>query len=281
MKIALLRRRGLGLTSCKAIINNSKHKIDLIRSDKIPPTKYDLLVRWGTRASVDSKRVLNKAGRIADINNKLLTRIRLQENDLSVPKTWLNPNSVDRFPVIVRPQRHSQGKKLYLCRNRVELMIRCSKMSNFYISEYIDKDKEFGVFIFNNRVWSVIEKTPKTEEGRSSIAWNVAAGTHSFENNRWSDWNPEMCIEALKAAKQMNIDFTRVDVIQKGDKFYILELNSAHSLTSEYRQKTFTRCLDWYIENGPVENEIDFEKVGTYKSFIHPALRKNNKKINL
>lgn len=284
MKIRILRRRGLGNTSTKAIKQYSNNDIEIIRNDAEIPQDTDLLIRWGCRSHFPSKRCLNKSQAISEVNNKYTSRKRLQEAGISVPKLVTTEDDIN-FPVIVRPEFHSQGKLLYFCNSRNEIQEAVneliSKGKGSYVSEYIKKDQEFGVFIFNNRITSVIEKTPKSEEAKESIAWNVAQGTHKFENVRWSEWPINVCIEALKAFKEFSLDFGRVDVIVKDNVPYILEINSAHSLTSEYRQQTFAKCVDYYVENGSVINDINFEEVASYKSIIHPVLRINKLGKNL
>jgi len=285
MKIVILRRRGLGNTSTIGIKSNSNNNIEITRNDKEIPQDTDLLIRWGCTSQFPSKKTLNKAEGIKAINNKYLSRKILQEAGVSVPKLYEDIEAVDTFPVIVRPEYHAQGKILYYCNNQGELFDAEYHISNLgkdvYISEYIKKDREFGVFIFNNRIWSVIEKVPKIEGANNEIAWNVAQGTHRFQNVKWSEWPIEICKEALDAVKCFNIDFCRVDIIVKDNKPYILELNSAHSLTSNYRQEAFAKCLDYFIENGSVKNELELDNLTSYKGLIHPALRINKKLINL
>lgn len=274
-KIVILRRRKLGITSCKEIKKFSKYKdsIQVIRNDKKIPTDTDLLIRWGTTSQFPSKRTLNKAESIRNIGNKYKSRLMLQEAGVSVPTLYENLDEIV-YPVIAREHYHSQGKKLFLCNNRQELNKALDELNTYYISEYIPKEKEFGVFIFDNRVTCVIEKVKKNEED-DGVAWNVSQGNYAFEYLNWSDWSIKICKEALRAAKPFNIDFCRVDIMVKDGIPYVLELNSAHSLTSEYRQEVFAKALDYYIENGKVKNELDLEEPMSYKTLIHPALRLN------
>lgn len=285
MNIVLLRRKKLGHTSCKGISEFSKNNVKVIRNDKELIKDPDVLIRWGCTSQYAAKKTINKTEAIHLVNNKLETRKVLLKNNISTPvlvDNLYDPNQVVNYPIIIRPIKHSQGKNLYFCLNHSEAMKALNKINGeFYASEYIAKDREFGVFVFHNRVTSVIEKVPKTEGANKSIAWNVAQGTHSFENVPWSEWKMNICFLALKAMKAVGLDFGRVDIITKGDSSYVLEINSAHSLTSEYRQEVFAKCLDYFVENGVPKKEINFDNVGTYKSIIHPALRVNKQGINL
>lgn len=281
MKIAILRRKRLGNTSCHAIKNNSKYQIDVIRNDHIPSEKYDVLVRWGTTSNFSSEKTLNKTPSIQLANNKAKSRQVMVDSGVNCPKM----GSQAGFPCIVRPEHHSQGRRLYLCKNQTELNNAIAKINKFgknhYVSEYITKDEEWGVFVFQGRVTSMIKKVPKTQEAKKAIAWNVAQGTHAFENVNWDGWNLPVAIEGLKAIECIGLDFGRADIIVKNGVPYVLEVNSAHSLTSEYRQEIFAKCLDYYIEKGAPQNKLDLTNIKSYRSIIHPALRVNTQAINL
>lgn len=282
-KIILLRRKRLGATSAKGIQQFSLNNIEIVRNDKQIPENADLLIRWGCTSRVSSKNTLNKVDSIHAVNNKIESRIKMEENGVSTPRVFKS-SAEATYPCIMRPTKHSQGRNLWLCKNQADILRfknkNIVKKIGYYLSEYIQKEREFGVFVFNNRITSVIEKVGKNDEANKSIAWNVAQGTHSFQNINWTDWPIDVCVESLKAVKLFNLDFGRVDVIYKESRPYVLEINSAHSLTSPYRQEVFAKCVDYLIENGKVQNEIDFDKVKTYKSIIHPALRPNNNKVN-
>ena len=285
-KIIILRRKGLGNTSTKAIKAFSKHEIEIIRNDRVIPQDTDLLIRWGCTSQFPAVKTLNKASAISTIGNKFKSRKILKEAGVTIPALYEDVQNDDiTYPVIVRPHHHSQGKQLWKCDDKKSLLARLKvlrqKGTKYYVSEYVKKDAEFGVFIFDGRVTSVIEKVAKGPNANDEVAWNVSQGTHAFQNVKWGDWDMKVCKISLDATACFDATFCRVDVIVKDGVPYILELNSAHSLTSEYRQKIFANCLDYYIENGPVKNELDFENVFTYKSIIHPAIRLNMKGKNL
>jgi glutathione synthase/RimK-type ligase-like ATP-grasp enzyme len=286
MNVTILRRRKLGHTSCMSIKQYSTKDVKVLRNDNIPNGfKPDLLVRWGCTSELDSEKTLNKAKAIQLANDKLECRKLFIEKGIQTPKLYSSMLDT-QYPCVVRPVNHSQGRHFYHCENIVELTQAINKLTglgkSFYISEYIPKEREFGVFVFNNRVTSMIEKVPKNEDAKEAYAWNVAQGTHSFENIKWDDWNIPVAKVALKAIQSVGLDFGRVDVIVSSEGIpYVLEVNSAHSLTSEYRQQVFAKCLDYYIEKGSVEKEINWENVASFKSIIHPALRVNAQGLNL
>jgi predicted ATP-grasp superfamily ATP-dependent carboligase len=279
MKVGILRRQKLGNTSCREISKKSQHEIKIIRNDKINPSeKFDLIVRWGTTSDINSDNFLNHTDAIRSVNNKVGCRTKMLDAGISCPQI----NNID-YPFILRPTLHSQGKDLYLCNNIEDFNNGVAKLKGrpHYISEYIKKDEEWGIFVFQGRISSMIKKEPKTEEAKNAIAWNVSQGSHTFENVNWDQWDIKVALESLKAMKLFNLDFGRVDVIVKDGVPYVLEINSAHSLTSEYRQTIFAKCLDWFIEKGKPSNELDYENCKSYKSIIHPSLRENQTGSNL
>src|SRR5690606_31460544 len=146
-------RRGLGNGSTLGIKEFSNNEIEIIRNDKEIREDTDLLIRWRCTSQLPIKKTLNKVEAIKAVNNKFTSRKLMQDAGVSVPKLFENRNDV-KFPCIVRPHFHSQGKELYNPANQFELG-HCidyfhKKDKDIYVSEYIKKDKEFGVFIFDN-----------------------------------------------------------------------------------------------------------------------------------
>jgi glutathione synthase/RimK-type ligase-like ATP-grasp enzyme len=279
-KILILRRPNLGRTSTRNIKAFSRHQATMVirKPEQKIPNHIDLLIRWGTTTQVPKATLtLNKATAIALSANKKVSRKIFAENFISIPKTYFQIETIDKFPVIVRPYKHSRGKFVFECNNYEELGFAIQKLKllgheDYYISEYIDKVKEFGIFVFDGKVTSLVEKKLK-DPSKPAIAWNVATGDATFKNVRWANWPLPACKLAVDAVKALKLDFGRVDLIEdaKG-KFYVLEVNSAHSLTSPYRQSCFAKALDYFIENGRIPAS-KYKKFKTYKFFIHPAIK--------
>ena len=293
--ISILRRRGLGNGSTRAIkknLYNDGIEIDIIRYDNRgisqltrhgayiygPVNDNPFAHRWGYtgEAGYDRDHTINLSEHIHLVNNKPECRKKLILNGINVPMTFYSKEdiAIADFPVVGRPSRHAQGRKMVISRNHDELR---RDISSTYWSKIIDKDQEFRVFTFFGKITMVAEKVP-TEIGRRRIAWNHFGGGATFENVTWGNWPIEACKEALKASNVIGIDFAGVDVMMKDGVPYILEINSAHSLTSEYRQKTFSKALKWLINELEVNNAkpAHFEyptHIRTYKSMILPYLR--------
>ena len=96
-----------------------------------------------------------------------------------------------------------------------------------------------------------------------------------FDNVRWGEWPTKVVDAALKAAKVGKLDFGGVDVMVDAEgKPYVLEVNSAPSQTSEYRQRCVAKCFDYIVTKGKEHfADVEYTPRRTWKSYIHPALR--------
>lgn len=277
----LLRRRKLGHTSCREI--SARTNIVTIRNDKPIPNDIDYLFRWGCTSQCNAKHTINKAEAINLANDKKATRLKLaplhNKDKPIIPQTWDSAAEFGiknyQFPVIVRPTRHAQGRSLFFCNTAIELHSAIdlihAKGKDYYISEYIEKEAEYRVFIAQNRVVWVTKKTPANE---ADIAWNVAQGGR-FDNVRFNDWPLKACRIAIMTVEAVGLDFGGVDVMQKGNDFYVLEVNSAPSMTSEYRQTTTAKVFQHIVDNGNITYPSP-EKINSYRDCIHPCLINHN-----
>lgn len=265
----ILRRRLLGKTSTKFISLFSKNNIKVYRNDGQLPDD-GTCIRWGCTSNVPTRNVINKAEAIHRVGDKLGFRRILNDAKLC-PTTWFKVESVmpAYFPVIVRPAVHAQGRHVYLCNDFKELDTAWAKVGrNGYISTFVDKVAEYRIFIGSGRVVCVAKKTPGNP---ADVAWNVARGGR-FDNVRWDDWPLKAIKKSIEAFNLSGLDFGGVDVmVDKEGECTILEINSAPSLTSEYRQQCMAKYFDYIIERG--KDHIGIEEIkGGYKKFIHPAI---------
>lgn len=275
----IIRRRKLGMSSAKGIVEFSKTGIQWVRSDRHLP-EDDLYIRWGCTANVPAKKVLNTAAAIHEVNDKGAFRKTLDDAELA-PETWFHRDDVDRVflqthGVVVRPYKHAQGRRTYLCHTTQQLAeaTRICGMG-YYISKYIPKVAEYRVAVVQGRAVWVAQKTPGNPE---DVAWNVAKGGR-FDNVRWNDWPLKAVKVAIEAFNLSSLDFGGVDVMVDAEgEVYVLEINSAPSLTSPYRQECFAKAFDYIIENDKQRIPLVNER-GGYTKFIHPALEPKAKLI--
>jgi len=275
----LLRRRKLGRTSTTKISEYSKNKIGVVLNevDKAPRTA-DVVFRWGCTATIDNKPALivNNAKAIHAVTDKAGFRKLLSSKNLAVPswthvKDWVKDGTIT--PVVIRPNTHHQGRHLYFCKTEKEVLSQVAKMqSGYYISQFFDKTEEFRVFVVQGRVVCVASKTPGNPK---DIAWNVAQGGH-FDNVKWGDWDIKACLMSIEAMNLAGLDFGGVDIMKdKRGNLSILEINSAPSLTSEYRQQCFAKAFDYIIERNSCAT-IPLRSIRPsdyrWRNIIHPAI---------
>jgi glutathione synthase/RimK-type ligase-like ATP-grasp enzyme len=281
----ILRRPKLGRTSCKEIAkfmtDTVARRCDWPKFRRLfnNPAPKGYAFRWGCTANLpEGYTVVNTSEAIHQVNEKTSFRKLLQEDKPDiVPQTWFNSNDVPNldningavWSVIVRPHKHAQGKQLYLCsnvRDLAEAVQRCGV--GYYISEYIPKVAEYRVAIVSGRAVWVAHKTPADA---NAIAWNVARGGR-FDNVAWGDWPLKVVKTAIEGFNLSKLDFGGVDVMVDAEgKCYILEINSAPSLTSPYRQECMGKAFQYIIENGKARIPL-IEAKGGYRKFIHPAV---------
>lgn len=268
----ILRRRKLGLTSCREIAARGMEAYCVVRNDKPVPEGHDLLIRWGCTSNVPIKNVLNKAEAIHKVNNKAAFRMLLDEHDLC-PPTFMRaedaPNEYVDSGMVVRPNKHSRGRNLTVTYDYPSLVAAMAEYGHgSYCGLLIRKVSEYRVFVVSGRAVCIAEKTPGNPD---DIAWNVARGGR-FDNIRWDNWPLQAVRKSVEAFNLSGLDFGGVDVmLDKDGEAFIIEINSAPSLTSEYRQTCFAKAFDYIIQNGKDMLPLVKEK-GGYLKFIHPAV---------
>ena len=274
MTVIILRRPKLG-RSVKEVRKKTRGITRVYKNTQRLPNNLSLVFRWGTTSNVDCPNIVNTAEAIHRVNDKAGFRKTLMEyhgagNDLLCPWTYnINDGYHVEYPIVVRPKTHAQGRHVYLCNNVDEYQVaqqRCG--AGFYASAYINKVEEYRVTLVQGRVIWVAKKTPGNPQ---DVAWNVARGGR-FDNVAWGDWPLRAVRVAREAFVLTGLDFGAVDVmVDAAGRPYVLEVNSAPSQTSPYRQECMAKAFDYIIENGKAAIPVTDQR-GDWKKFIHPSL---------
>lgn len=276
MTAIFLRRKKLGKGSTARMQRASTTGITTVRN-WVPsdiPDNVSMVIRWGCTSSVSVTNVLNRADAIYWCSDKMRGRMDMQEAGVPVPRSYFKLNELaDVYhKVVLRPSTHSRGRNVHVFDvsdvEQVRSMVSLAEQyGNWYASDLIAKVAEYRVCVAQNRVVWVAQKTPGNPE---DVAWNVAQGGR-FDNVRWGDWDYKVVNAALRAAKVSGTDFCGVDVMVDADgNPYVLEVNSAPSMTSEYRATCLAKVFDHIVLNGK-EHFPDPERSG-WKGHVHPAL---------
>lgn len=278
MPVVMLRRRKLGRTSCREIAGFANNIAHVVRNDQPMPDGVSMVIRWGTTSNVGVRSVVNTAEAIHCVGDKagfrkVLMDYHMAGNTLLCPWTFgaeqMGGEDAPAWPVVVRPRVHAQGKHVYLCDNFEELQAAIRRCGDgWYASTYINKVSEYRVTFVQGRVCWVAKKTPGNPQ---DVAWNVARGGR-FDNVRWDEWPLKAVRVSREAFLLSGLDFGAVDVMLDAEgNPYVLEINSAPSQTSPYRQECMAKCFDYLIVNGKQAINVSDQR-GGWKKFIHPAL---------
>lgn len=276
-----LRRKGLGYETTNLISKILREKYNqnievLLNSNINMEEPYETVIRWGCTSTIPKERIINWTKHIHLQCNKVNFR-KLLQGKVSIPKTYFSKDEIYKdnetisIPLIGRPTFHHQGRDLVLINNYEDLS---NDSTSSYWSEYIEKDREFRVYTFFGKVIKVDEKIP-TEKGKTEVAWNHHQGNSKFVNVRWGNWPLASCLEALKVLKHIPIHFSGVDVIEKDGIPYILEANSAPTMTGNYDTNLFADAFNWMLnkikETGQTPELFPVpEEVNSWRDLIHP-----------
>jgi len=272
----ILRRNDWGKPSCTHIVAEYPElKVINKDEDKIPHDA-EWVIRWATTSNFSLPtipKVINKAGAIHKVFNKGSFRAQLAAEGLA-PRTWLAYSYYlkdgGHLPVIIRPLKHSASEDLHYCVTEEEVSIAFQGLINkgYYISEFIEKDHEYRVFLANSRVLAVMEKIPDDPQ---CVSWGI---DERWEYVGWYDWNLEVCHIACESFRHSELDIGAVDIMTKDGVAYCLEVNSG-PLVSPYYGKQLAKGIRWIIENDCREN-LAFGG-DSIKHFIHPAIHEGAK----
>ncbi len=269
----ILRGKGMGEESMPAVAE----MLGIPCRTSADAVEDDLIFRWGcTSLSLGQSKIVNKSSAIKSVSDKKSFRKKLADAGLA-PKFWGDVNeyildwsykTVER--VLVRPAHHQRSEGLFACMSLPEVITAIQSIDgDYYISELIQKDQEYRVFVCQNRIAFVIEKLPKD---KTSVSWGCIHNG-DFKYVDWSEWPEEVCEAALKSMKQSSLDFGAIDIIANLSMVklhtYALEINTAPHLSPYYR-KCVAKCFKYIMDNGR-EHFSDPENYN-WKSVIHPAI---------
>jgi len=233
---------------------------DLIALSKIEVpdlSKYDTVFNWGT---IHDKGI-NRPEAIKLTSNKPKMRNFWKENKLPAVPVYTYHGELP-YPLVARPKNHSSGKDFIMVNHPGEF--DCYKKAGYYLSPYIDKDREFRVHVMGNAVLFVQEKY--REDGEEIIGnWNHTNG-YMFRILRWSEIETKLAKLAIEAMKVSGLFFGAIDIMQvtpeskmshdsnqgqKGDGYYLLEINTAPRL--ERRSiELYANAINYYKTNGEI-----------------------------
>lgn len=239
----------------------------------LPDCRNSIVFRWGWYGEIETDNtsiVYNKAEAIKSSNSKGKCRKFLQSKNIDVPETYLLneisamlANDSVQYPIIARPEHHGQGINLWLCENSAEIRLAIHKGAT-YFSKVYPKTEEYGVHCAHGKILAVVKKP--APDNPNQIAWNRAQNDKPFELIPQSEYKNYICKLALRAGKEVGLDFFRADVmVQKTDKnlpiAVITELNTGPTLSSTpYVLERWTKYFNKLANSDKRLEHWDFEQ---------------------
>jgi glutathione synthase/RimK-type ligase-like ATP-grasp enzyme len=272
--VVLIRGRELG-NNCHFIADNYPGQ----QLQIVTPEEYAALrvkptwaIRWGTSTRIDREtKVLNKSSAIKETLDKASFRKKAADAGLA-PKIWMTKEELGAYDgpltaVIVRPRKHSRSENLFLCKTPAELDEAINRIGGeYYISEYIEKEAEYRVFVVSGRVVMVFEKKPRN---RNDVSWGcVEEG--ALKVMRWSQWPMHVVENAVKAFNLTSLDFGAADIMVKDGKAYFLEFNTAPEVWPYYGERLGEAFH--YIISRDDRSRLPVERFENWKDVAHPTL---------
>lgn len=195
------------------------------------------VVNWGcSEPHFVTSNILNRPEAVRLASNKLSTLKTLKEKGVSVPEFTTHAETAklwqeDGFRVVVRHklQSHS-GQGIQICQPEDEL-----PHAPLY-TKYTRKDKEFRVHVFKGRAIDWSEKCRRNgAEPVSTLIRNHANGWVFCREGRVI---PQFALtNSIEAVAALGLDFGAVDVIVRGDRSWVLEVNTAPGLEGTTLQR--------------------------------------------
>ena len=263
----------------------SKKSGKFIKKD-LPSIKNSIVVRWGSSRVIDIQDsiVYNVAEKINSVSNKRSFRVKSEETEIfRTPPLIEDIRDAypDDFPIIVRPKKHAMGKDFYMFgdAHSLQLFMHNKRTYDWYMSGFVDKDREFRVHCASGKVLLIKEK-PKPKD--DNPLWNISQSGEAFDYIKWSDITEskllkKVCNDALECMKYFGMDTGGVDVMTKGDDVYIIEINTTPSLhTADYSLNRWAAYFKILFEKESKFEAWDFSKFKKGSSLIW-----KNKQLNL
>ncbi len=206
------------------------------------PTERTMVINWGSSSfHFNHSNVLNKPAAVAIAANKLSTLSKLRATGVPVPDfttshaeamDWLD----DDYRVLVRNTLtgHS-GAGIQVIRPGDTLPYGAP-----LYTRYTRKDSEYRVHVFKG---SVIDYSEKRKRNGGEAVGTSDSNLIRNHSNGWVFCRDGVYLSdmvravAIKAVAALGLDFGALDIIVRGDKCYVLEVNTAPGVEGTTLQK--------------------------------------------
>jgi ribosomal protein S6--L-glutamate ligase len=214
----------------KKIKINTRNAIAIIRGDIFNTTYGSGLCEF---IKLNNIPLYNEPEIIKLCGNKYITYINLKKYNINMPKTNIitNEHSISdviesiggKFPVIVKTLTGAQGigitKADSIDSLKAMLQAFWKLKAELLIQEYIENDYDVRVIVINGKIIAAMKRNVPKDDFRSNKS--IGGKTEPYTLN-------EKEIEFInKISKIISGNFIGIDFVKKGDKNYLIEVNSS------------------------------------------------------
>lgn len=248
----------------------NKNNLKLQRTTEPIFNSSDIVVRWGNSIPLNGNFISYNSSRATSLaSNKKEFREIMLENEIPIPTPYhLDKNN---WPVVVRPTHHHAGKNFHVANNHNEVNRFFRLYNNLaYASEVYPKQREVRVHCASGKVLLIKEKPSPADI--NTIAWNFSINEEAWTTIDRKDYDPNICLLALKAMSAIQLDIGAVDVMFDPidvslPKYVVCEINTSPSLT-EYLSLKYALYFDHIFNNNQKIENWDFLKWKKGYSFV-------------
>lgn len=294
-------------------INLGKKEIEILYNNK-PLGEYDCIYVKGSFRYAQILRVLTsayskkcylplKAETFTLGHNKLLTQLKLQEEGIPMPKTYLSSTAKSakkllenmNYPIIMKFPEGSHGKGVmyadsFASANSI-LDALLTLNQPFIIQEYIETDGiDMRAFVVGDKVVASMKRIASKEEKRSNI--------HAGGTGEPIELDRETKKIAIKTAKALECDICGVDILESGKGPLVIEANLSPGLQGITKStkinvadkiakflfekaSVFKKCKEGKVKTSDVLNECGIDRDGHEGKEIIANISMRGKKILL
>lgn len=179
--------------------------------------------------------IINNSQSILNSRDKMISSQILAKAKLPTPRTMLvsHPINVDiveqeiGFPCVVKLVTGSQGKGIYLCKDKdmfinfMDLTENLKSKKTLIIQEFVNCGELFDlrVWVIGGKTCAAMKRTPPEGDFKANISRGGLGEKFALTD--------EICDLAEKTARAFDLDITGVDLLYNGEKYLVCEANSS------------------------------------------------------
>ena len=191
-------------------------------SKRYLPRRRNFIINYGQRCEYAN---LNRNV----IFDKLAVSLMLNEAKISIPRIFLKGEAIpdEVFPLLARKRYHSQGRDIIYIHDREQLDNDLEDYMYDFLVEYVNKTSEYRVHFLRDYDTLVSVKFNPNGDGDPIVRSHQNKWNQINYDREWKDALIEL---AKKTMDVLGYDFGAIDIIRKGQKLYVLEINTAPGL---------------------------------------------------